>query len=174
MMWKSLKNNPYYSVSDTGIVKRNAYTRVDKLGRTTQIKEKILKQQIDKDGYYRVSIITGEEKQKFIPIHRLVAETFLDNKDKLPCINHKNENKLDNNISNLEWCSWSYNNNYGTRQERVSKTQGRKIIGTNGKKNIEFNSAKEASRFLNKTSTNIINCANGKLNTAYGYKWRWV
>ena len=174
MSWKQLKNNSYYSINEDGVVKRNAYTRVDSLGRTTQVKEMILKQHLDKDGYYRVSIVSGRNKPKFCPIHRLVAETFIENKDNLPCINHKNEIKTDNNVNNLEWCTASYNNSYGTRLERVSKTSGKKIIGTNEKETLIFNSAREAGRNFNKTSSNIISCANGNLNTAYGYVWRWA
>lgn len=173
MKWEIIKEYPNYSVSNTGIVKRNNYIRIDIMGRKTNVKEIILKGQIDKDGYHRVAL-TNNKKVKLIPVHRLVAEAFVENENNLPCINHKDENKLNNNVSNLEWCTWSYNNNYGTRQERVSKTQGKKIIGTNDKEILEFNSAKEAGRFLNKTATNIINCANGKLNTAYGYIWRWA
>ena len=175
MSWKQLKNNSYYSINEDGVVKRNAYTRVDKLGRTTQVKEMILKQHLDKDGYYRVTIVSGIDKPKFCPVHRLVAETFIENKDNLPCINHKNEIKTDNNVNNLEWCSISYNNNYGERQKRVSKTQGKKVIGTNEIETLIFNSANEAEIYLkNRKGSNISQCANGKLRTAYGYKWRWA
>lgn len=174
MNWKQLKNNPYYSVNENGVVKRNAYTRVDKIGRTTQIKEMILKQHLDKDGYKRVTLCTGLEKPKFIPVHRLVAETFIENVEKLPCINHKDENKINNNVNNLEWCTIAYNNNYGDRQKRVSKTQGKKIIGTNDVETLIFNSAREAGKYLNKSSSNISECANGKHKQMYGYKWRWA
>ena len=170
-MWKPV--NEYYEVSDTGLVRRKAYLRVDKLGRKTKAKEMLLKQHLDKDGYFRVTIALGNEKPKFIPVHRLVAEAFIENKDNLPCINHKNENKTDNNVDNLEWCTVGYNNTYGTRLERVGLKQGKKIKGYNGKEIIVFNSANEAGRYLNKTPSNIITCANGHLQTAYGYKWAW-
>lgn len=173
MIWKVIEDYPNYSISDTGIVKRNNYTRIDTIGRKTNVKEMFLKSEIDKDGYYRVALYKNK-KAKLIPVHRLVAEAFIENESNLPCINHKNENKLDNNIDNLEWCTFSYNNNYGTRQARVSITQGKKIIGTNEKEILIFNSANEAGRKLNKTPSNIISCANGNLNTAYGYKWRWA
>lgn len=175
MSWKQLKNNSYYSINEDGVVKRNAYVRVDKLGRTTQVKEIILKQHLDKDGYYRVSICSGRNKPKFYPVHRLVAETFIENKNNLPCINHKDENKSNNNVSNLEWCTVSYNNNYGDRQKRVSKTQGKKVIGTNNKETLIFNSANEAEKyFRNKKGSNISQCANGKFKQVYGYEWRWA
>jgi len=175
MSWKQLKNNSYYSINEDGVVKRNAYIRVDKLGRTTQVKEKILKQQLDKHGYYRVTITCGRNKPKFCLVHRLVAETFIENKNNLPVINHKNEIKTDNNVNNLEWCSVSYNNNYGERQKKVSKTQGKKVIGTNGIETIIFNSANEAEKyFKNKKGSNISQCANGKFKQVYGYEWRWA
>lgn len=175
MSWKQLKNNSYYSINEEGVVKRNAYKRVDKLGRITQIKEMILKQYIDKDGYKRVTICTGYEKPKYCLVHRLLAEAFIPNPNNYPIINHKDENTLNNKLDNLEWCTVSYNNNYGGRQERVRKTQGRKIIGTNEEETLIFNSANEASIYITgKKTSNISECANGKYKQMYGYKWRWV
>lgn len=175
MRWENLKNNSYYSINEDGVVKRNAYTRVDKLGRTTQVKEMILKQHLDKDGYYRVAIVSGMNKPKYCLVHRLVAETFIENKNNFPCVNHKNEIKIDNNVNNLEWCTVAYNNNYGERQKRVSKTQGKKVMGTNEIETLIFNSANEAEKYLrNKRGSNISQCANGKLRIVYGYKWRWL
>ena len=52
-------------------------------------------------------------------VHRLVAETFIPNFHDWPCINHKDENPQNNRVENLEWCTWKYNNDYGTRKERA-------------------------------------------------------
>ena len=173
MKWVVVEEYPNYSVSDTGLVKRNSYTRIDKIGRKTEVEEMLLKQYVDKDGYLRATL-WKDNKGHFLLLHRLVAKAFLPNKYNLPCINHKNENKTDNRVDNLEWCSISYNNNYGTRQNRVSKTQGKKIIGTKGNKVLFFNSAREAGKFLKKSSSNISECANGKYKKMYDYEWRWA
>ena len=71
-------------------------------------------------------ILYKDGKQKGFSVHRLVAEAFLPNPDNLPIVNHKDENKMNNNVDNLEWCSHSYNNTYGkgfeSRAEKQSKT----------------------------------------------------
>ena len=59
-------------------------------------------------------------KQRFIAIHILVAKAFIPNPDNLPCVNHKDENKLNNQVDNLEWCTQQYNNIYGTRLLKAS------------------------------------------------------
>ena len=173
MKWRVIKDFPNYSISDTGIVKRNAYTRIDSMGRKTNIKKMILNQYADRYGYYRVGL-SNNNKTKLCLVHRLVAEAFLDNKDNLPCVNHKNENTKDNRLENLEWCSVAYNNNYGTRQKRVSITQGKPIIGYTDTISMLFSSSKQAGKMLGVASSNISECANGKYKQAYGFNWRWA
>lgn len=70
-------------------------------------------------GYATVKLMT-DGKSITYKIHRLVAMAFIPNPDNLPHINHKDENKLNNNPNNLEWCDNRYNNNYGTRNKRIS------------------------------------------------------
>lgn len=75
-----------------------------------------------KKGYLHVSLKDG----KYEYIHRLVALAFIPNPNNLPQINHRDENKSNNNVDNLEWCDGKYNRNYGTTNKRLSK------INTNG------------------------------------------
>ena len=94
-----------YEVSNLGRVRRDG---------------RILKPSKNKKGYLLVSLFkNGIERKAYI--HRLVAQSFLPNPSNFPCINHKDENKTNNIIDNLEWCDSKYNANYGTRNEKVSK-----------------------------------------------------
>ena len=154
-------------------------------------KEKLIKSGINK-GYKRV-LLCKNKKHKNCLVHRLVAITFIPNIYNYPQINHKNENKLDNNVSNLEWCTAQYNAKYGTRLKRISKKlsiarKGKHIspetefkTGHGCKKvrcielNKIYNSIKEAGEELNITPGNITNvCKNKEKNkTAGGYKWEY-
>ena len=103
-----------YEVSNMGRVKSLKYYGWYQI--------KILKPIKTQNGYLRVHLAKNGIFHK-TSIHRIVAEAFIPNPDNLPLINHKNEDKTDNRVENLEWCSWKYNNNYGTRNKRLSESQ---------------------------------------------------
>ena len=110
------------------VVGYEEHYQVSNFGRVKSIKfgkEIILKQHI-RGGYYSV-VLSKNGIVKRYSVHRLVAQAFIDNSDNLPQINHKDEDKTNNNVDNLEWCDSEYNNNYGTRNKRVSEKM------TNGK-----------------------------------------
>ena len=75
------------------------------------------------NGYYGVNLTYDKNRFKRINVHRLVAEAFLPNPEHLPHINHKDEDKSNNSVDNLEWCTEAYNVNYGTGIERSAKTR---------------------------------------------------
>lgn len=79
--------------------------------------KKFLKPRYTAKGYARVHL--GLDTDYYV--HRLVAEAFIPNPDNLPEVNHKDEDKVNNDVSNLEWCKQIYNDNYGTRGKRISK-----------------------------------------------------
>ena len=136
-------------------------------------------------GYYRVTLTTDDNKRQSFYVHRLVAIAFLPNPNRFPCVNHKDENKANNSVDNLEWCSYEYNNNYGTKIERM--VQARKNNGTyttpktaikiimKDKKTGEilhyFNSIKEAGRFLGKPPQHINEAIHHKRKSAFGFIW---
>ena len=101
-------------------------------------KMKELKQTKNKDGYLKV-ILSKNGKQYSKTVHRLVAQAFIPNHDNKPCVNHIDENKSNNNVKNLEWCTYKENNNHGTRNERVSQKNS---ISHKGKKHSGETKAK--------------------------------
>ena len=81
---------------------------------------KFLKEAINNDGYLRFSLFKDGKHKRYLA-HRLVAKSFVANPNQYPEINHINENVKDNCVENLEWCTASYNINYGGRNAKVSK-----------------------------------------------------
>ena len=115
-------------------------------------------------------------KLKNLRVNRLVAEAFISNPNNLPQVNHKNEIKDDNRVENLEWCDAKYNNNFGTRKERVAEKLSKPVLQINKTTNeiiSEFPSTIEVKRQLGINHTSISQCCNGKRNTAGGYKWQY-
>ena len=113
-IWKDIPNyENLYQISNYGRV-RSLHNRY---------KNKLyLKPCATSKGYLSVSLCK-DHTQKAFNIHRLVAEAFIPNPKNLPCINHIDENKENNIFSNLEWCTYQYNNTYGHRLERCSETR---------------------------------------------------
>ena len=106
------------------VIEYEGLYQVSSLGRVKSLKdnhnntrEKILRQVKLKNGYLVVNLWKGG-KYKTCLVHRLVATAFLDNPNNFRCVNHKDENKENNIVSNLEWCTYQYNNTYGTCQAR--------------------------------------------------------
>lgn len=126
------------------------------------------------DGYYSINLKIGGRK-KTVGIHRIVAETFIQNSKNLPCVNHKDEDKLNNYVENLEWCTYSYNNSYGTAIERKSLSNSIPVIQMNldGSFVERFPSCKIAAEKNNVPKSGISAVCRGIQNKAYGYKWRY-
>lgn len=120
-------------------------------------------------AYLSVHLVTDNNIKKSMYVHRLVAHTFIKNKNYLNnIVNHIDENKLNNNINNLEWVSSSDN---------MKHSLGKKINMIDPKSNEiikQFNSKKEANIYLGKKSNNITDVCNGKKETYLNYKWSWV
>lgn len=114
-VWKDITGyEGYYQVSNLGRVKSIERTILN-----TKRKSVILSQAHDKDGYC-VTTISKEGKAKQYRTHRLVAQAFLDNPNHYKMVNHKDENKQNNNVNNLEWCDNKYNLAYGTGRRRAA------------------------------------------------------
>lgn len=122
-------------------------------------------------------------------MHRLVAENLIENTNtSFNCVNHKDCNKQNNRIENLEWCNHKYNMNYGTTQERISASMIGKMINRPDKSKAvfqftkqmefvkEFVSIQEAKRITNINQSNTSACCRGVKNhsTVGGYIWRYA
>lgn len=158
-----------YQVSNMGRVKSlKFYSNANK---KYYDREKILKSSDNKKGYLYVSLCKNK-KIKYFYIHRLVAYMFIQNPNKFPEINHKNEDKTCNEYWNLEWCSCKYNNNYGTHKQRISKRVNQ--YDKQGNYIKTWDSLSEVGRELGINVAGISRCCKGYLKTTKGYKWRYA
>jgi len=165
IIWKDIPNyEGLYQINNFGDIKSFYNYR----GKGNLLIPKI------KKGYYEIGLRKDGER-KWYSIHRLVAQTFIDNPNDLPCINHRDENKLNNNVDNLEWCTVAYNNTYGERLKKVSNSNKLKKRVIQYSKNREkintYNSIAEASEKTNTNKTSISKCINKKRKTANNYIW---
>lgn len=123
-LWKEVKGfEGYYEVSNLGKVRsvdRIVYDTVRKCNRL--LKGRVLVERDNGYGYKSV-MFCKEHKLYNKYVHIMVAEAFIDNPLNLPTVNHKDENKSNNKVSNLEWCTQYYNNEYGTRKKRWYETR---------------------------------------------------
>lgn len=169
-IWKDVIGyEEQYQVSNLGNIRSKDRTIVDCLGRKRTLKSQKIRIQTSRIGYKQV-LLHKDGKTKTCLVHRLVAEAFIPKaKANKSEINHKDENKANNVVDNLEWCDHKYNINFGTRTEKTSK---RVYQYTKDKKKVnEFQSAWEAHRQLGYDQASICRACNGvqKLHTGtYG------
>lgn len=162
-LWKDIKDyEGHYQVSNLSRVKSIKFG-----------KERILKPVTDRHGYLLVGLWKNN-KQKTYKVHRLVAEAFIDNPDNLPQVNHKDENPLNNNVNNLEWCNSKYNCNFGTRIERISKRRSKTVLQYDLEGNFirEWKSSAECGR-NGFNQGHVAACCQGKLKKHKDSIWRY-
>lgn len=170
-MWKDIKGyEGYYQVSDDGRVRRIYDT----------VPPRILKSR--PSLYPTVSLCVGQKKKSF-NVHRLVAETFLERPERTTEVNHKDGNKWNNDLSNLEWVTQKENMNHARfvldkplfgKKARPCRSLDKKT----GEVVKEYPSISHAAREMTDNLTvgriSITTVCSGKRKSAYGYRWEYI
>lgn len=164
--WKQIEGCPAYFVSDQG----NIYSTLSNR----------LLRPVDRRGYKYVVLKGIDGKFNNYSVHRLVALAFLPNPNNLPEINHKDENKANNNLENLEWCTRKYNCNYGTGKERMAQGHDYDKIHEGQRKEVicvetgkVYRSVTEAALASGCHRESICRVCKGKQKTSGGFHWKY-
>ena len=170
------------------LYKISTYGRIKSLGNgkstnSNTKQERILKTNYSKTGYEKAKLFK-DGKRYYFSVHRLVALTFLDNKENKKEVNHKDGIKCNNNVSNLEWVTSSENQLHafknGLQKSKIGKdhAQSKPIAQFDLDGNLirKFECIKQVKRELGFNSFGIIKCCKKekKYKTAYKYKWEYV
>ena len=162
-IWKDIEGyEGLYQVSNLGRVKSLNYKRSGR--------EKILKPDKSKTGYLYLCLYKNN-KRNHCRIHRLVANAFIENPNNYPYINHIDECKSNNNISNLEWCSPKYNINHGTCIKRRVEKQSKQIYCIEN--DTIYKSISECGRKLHLSIGNISSVLNKRRKHTKGYTFKY-
>lgn len=168
-IWRDIEGyEGLYQVSSLGRVKLLDYRHTGK--------ERIMK--VRRNNGYLIVGLCRDGKQKTFKVHRLVATAFISNPENLPQINHKDEDKTNNIVENLEWCSAKYNCNYGIHNKKISEMQtnhpnkSKKVLCIETGK--IYPSTRQVERDLGFNNGYISRCCLGEYKSAYGYTWRYI
>lgn len=127
----------------------------------------------DKNGYYQVHLTDRDGKLIDYAIHRLVAQAFIPNPENKPTVQHEDEDKHNNNVSNLSWATYSEQVNYGTRNERTAMAISIPVYCV--ELNKVFIGATAAAKEVGLSSgSTITQCCRNPKKTAAKYHWRYA
>ena len=170
-IWKDIEGyEGLYKVSNTG--KIMSFRKSTKHHNTPS---HLLNPSIANNGYYQTTLYRSPTDRHKILVHKMVAKAFVPNPCNYECVNHKDENPLNNNADNLEWCTYSYNNAYGTARIRQSITIGQKVgqYTLKGVHLATYESMHIASLITGINKHVIKDCCSGNCQTGAGYIWKY-
>ena len=164
-MKKRIEGFPDYTIDQNGVVFNERTQRV-------------VKRQYNVGSGYVYVMLYNNGLCKRALVHRLVALAFIPNPSGLPCVNHKDENKANCSVENLEWCSYQYNNHYGKAPTMMATTARKRPVvqyDKDGNYIADYESASEAERATGIRSGNISKCCLGRkcYKSAGGYIWKF-
>lgn len=182
-MWKDINGyEGIYQISNLGNVVSldRISTKRDRWGKIIDyhLKSKIIKTSHNNKGYSIIHLYKNKKSKTFL-LHRLVAEAFIPNPKGLLEINHKDENKDNNCVDNLEWCTRKQNNNYGIQSKdgrrSTSKFRMKKVCQYDHNRNLinVFDGIRLAEEKTGIANQNICKCCQGKVEKAGGYVWKY-
>ena len=175
-VWKDVVGyEGLYMISSYGRVKRLGRYSIDVMGRRMYYEERILKKHISKTTGYPNVNLSKDGKAYTYNVHSLIADAFIPNPDNLPCINHIDEVRSNSVLSNLERCTYLYNNTYGAAKEKRNSTwQSRKkaIIQYDLNGNIIAIHNKSLAQIKREFGYSVSGCVHGNKKTAGGFIWK--
>lgn len=197
-IWKDVVGyEGYYMVSNFGRISTlshsvdyvSVYNGIE-VNKTYRAKQCLRKLHVGKHGYVECTLRDGK-RVKLMKVHRIVSEAFIPNPQNLPSINHKDEDKTNNNVENLEWCTCKYNSNYGTRNERLRsslsnahknglyadayKTMRKSVIGISVSDNTIIVFDKLSDLYEHGFERHLVSKCCRNLRKEYkGYKWMFL
>lgn len=167
-----------YEVSSKGRVKRLEFVRHVNGKPTKPVPEHVLTEHVINSGYKSVHLIDENGKRHNKTVHRLVATEFIPNPDNLPVVNHKDEDKTNNQVSNLEWCTQSHNMTWNGVNHRVS-LNNRGKLASNRKPVVDLNSGAvydsidTCCKLTHIGWGNVKNMCEGIIDSYKGYRLRY-
>lgn len=179
-IWKDIKGyEGLYQVSNLGNVRSldRIVDQKNKFGKHQKhlYKGKQLKKQTQRNGYEVVNLYKEKQMSKKL-VHRLVAKEFLRNKSDMEYVNHIDNDRKNNNVKNLEWCTQKENINYAYTYGNKIAPHMKKIVQVDELGSIinNFKSIQEAERKTGIKASNISKCCRNLRNKAGGYRWKYV
>lgn len=169
-VWRDIPNyEDMYQVSNLGDIRS-----LDRWVGNRFFKGRVLVGRVAKNGYKYVGL-NKDRKAKTVKNHVMTARMFIGERPKGLVINHKDENKLNNSVENLEYITVLENNMYGTHMSRIAEKNSKAIIGTHIKtgKKIYFKSLTDAGKIGFNVPT-ISMCCNHIRNAHKGYQWEFA